>query len=260
MAKKSKICCIYTITCLVNNKVYVGRAVDFAKRKVRHFYKLKKGNHDNLHLQRSYDKYGKENFLIEILEEYEEEFLLSMENWWANVLNSHNRDFGYNIRGTGIDNHYKFSAETIERMSKAKKGKKGVSHTEESKLKIGNARRGKPGNSKGKKRSEETKEKLRVANTGKKHTEEAIEKIRISSTGRLHTEESKQKIREKSLLYKHSDESKKKISDSKKGKKRSEESKIKQSETTKGKKMSKESVDKMLETKLKKGIISKINK
>lgn len=44
-------------------------------------------------------------------------------------------------------------------------------------------------------RSEETKQKLRVANLGKKKSEETKRKLSIAGTGRILTEDSKQKIR-----------------------------------------------------------------
>lgn len=44
---------VYTITNLINNKIYVGSSVDFIKRKSRHFNDLLKNIHPNKFLQNS---------------------------------------------------------------------------------------------------------------------------------------------------------------------------------------------------------------
>ncbi len=90
---------IYTITNLVNGKIYVGQTVGIIGRKGSHFTDLKLGK-DSPHLQAAYDKYGKENFIYELLEECEEQFLNSQEHYWCLMLNVHNSKHGYNIRRT----------------------------------------------------------------------------------------------------------------------------------------------------------------
>ena len=49
---------IYKIINVVNNKFYVGSAVDLKRRKTRHFSELRTGKHNNRYLQSSWDKYG----------------------------------------------------------------------------------------------------------------------------------------------------------------------------------------------------------
>ena len=58
---------VYKITNLVNGKVYIGSSVNIKSRKWKHFYSLSHNKHQNQHLQRAYNKYGKENFSFEIL-------------------------------------------------------------------------------------------------------------------------------------------------------------------------------------------------
>jgi hypothetical protein len=55
---------------------------------------------------------------------------------------------------------------------------KGIKRTDEEKLKISESKKGKPSGAKGRKMSEETKEKLRKANLGKKQSEETKQKKR----------------------------------------------------------------------------------
>ncbi|MHA1342378.1 MAG: GIY-YIG nuclease family protein [Promethearchaeota archaeon] len=58
---------IYQILNKINNKIYIGSAVDLKQRKNSHFNTLDKNKHWNKYLQRSYNKYGKENFKFQIL-------------------------------------------------------------------------------------------------------------------------------------------------------------------------------------------------
>jgi len=91
---------IYTITNLLDGKLYVGHAVDCLDRKRRHFQSLIKGTHHSCLLQRSVNKYGIDNFKFEILEEYPLELLIAMEHYWATILDTHNPKYGYNIKPT----------------------------------------------------------------------------------------------------------------------------------------------------------------
>ena len=92
------ISCIYCITNQVNGKVYVGYTNDYAKRKAGHLYGLRNNKHGNEHLQKAWDKYGESNFVFAIIDTYDEEYLASMENYWCNMLDSHNSNHGYNIQ------------------------------------------------------------------------------------------------------------------------------------------------------------------
>lgn len=81
---------IYKIENLINSHIYVGSSFEVEARKTKHFYLLDKGNHHSIHLQRAYNKYGKENFKFEILEELNnvsiEEVLLK-EQFYLDSLN-----------------------------------------------------------------------------------------------------------------------------------------------------------------------------
>ena len=59
---------VYLILNLCNNNFYIGSSNNFIKRKRAHFYKLKNNKHDNIHLQRAFNLYGKENFEFIIVE------------------------------------------------------------------------------------------------------------------------------------------------------------------------------------------------
>lgn len=79
--------CIYEIKNLITKDVYIGSSVNFKERKRRHLRDLKKGNHHSIILQRAYNKYGKSNFVFNILiecnknllEKFENEFLIKLK-------------------------------------------------------------------------------------------------------------------------------------------------------------------------------------
>ena len=90
---------IYKIINVVNNKFYVGSAVDLKRRKTRHFSELRKGKHNNRHLQAAWAKYGEQAFVFVVVQDVpEHEDLLAAENVW---LKEHvGKDYCYNI---GVD-------------------------------------------------------------------------------------------------------------------------------------------------------------
>jgi hypothetical protein len=113
---------IYTITNLLNNKMYIGYSYDIFQRLNVHKSALKKNIHHSFHLQKAWNKYGENNFEFEILEEYPDEgFILpSMEHYWCNILKTHNSKYGYNIRPTSPTNKIVYSEDMKDRMSRGK--------------------------------------------------------------------------------------------------------------------------------------------
>lgn len=114
---------IYTITNLINGKIYVGLSNDIEVRFLNHKRELKNLEHYNTYLQSSINKYGLDNFEFDILEYCEEQFLCSQENYWCNMLNTHNDKYGYNLRPTHPDCRCKHSEEHKQYLSKIFSGK-----------------------------------------------------------------------------------------------------------------------------------------
>jgi group I intron endonuclease len=87
---------IYKIINVVNNKFYVGSAVDFKRRKARHFSELRRGKHKNTHLQSAWRKYGEQAFVFVVVQELAcDEELFPAEDAW---LKEHvGKDYCYNI-------------------------------------------------------------------------------------------------------------------------------------------------------------------
>ena len=59
---------IYHIINTVNNKRYIGQTINFQVRKNTHLRNLRDNKHHSLKLQRAWNKYGEENFIIEAKE------------------------------------------------------------------------------------------------------------------------------------------------------------------------------------------------
>ena len=108
---------IYTITNLVNGKIYVGCTKDFTSREYTHFNLLKKNKHFNHHLQKAFNKYKQENLVFEILEICDNKYLYSQENYWINMLNTLNMNYGYNLSMPNPDKKGNHSLETKLKIS-----------------------------------------------------------------------------------------------------------------------------------------------
>lgn len=94
---------VYLITNTKNKKVYVGQTNSSVKERFRqHVTKLNNNIHTNKHLQYSWNKYGKDCFHIEELEEcHTQEQLDEREKFYIEQYNSTDRAIGYNKRGGG---------------------------------------------------------------------------------------------------------------------------------------------------------------
>lgn len=90
---------IYKIINVINNKFYIGSAVNFSRRKARHFSELRHNKHKNRWLQASWNKYGEVAFVFVAVEEVSDKaLLLETENRW---LKEHvGKEYCYNI---GVD-------------------------------------------------------------------------------------------------------------------------------------------------------------
>ena len=155
---------IYKIINVVNNKFYVGSAVDFKRRKTRHFSELRTKKHNNSKLQNAWNKYGEQAFVFVVVEDLPEGAdLLATENVW---LKEHvGKEYCYNL---GVD----ATAPTLG-MSGELSPTWGYKHSDESKSAIGVA-------SKGRLHTSEAKEKIRLHLIGKPKS--AAVRAKISAT------------------------------------------------------------------------------
>lgn len=99
---------IYLIRNLKNNKIYIGQSVDIKRRIQEHLrsaqpekYSKKSERDSNTHLHLAMQKYGIENFSVNIIEECQKENLDLLEKKWIKIFNSNNPEIGYNETSGG---------------------------------------------------------------------------------------------------------------------------------------------------------------
>ena len=158
---------IYKIINVVNNKFYVGSAVNLSRRRARHFSELRNGRHNNGRLQAAWRKYGEAAFIFVVVEELPPEAdLLAAENVW---LKEHvGKDYCYNIGVDATAPHLGMSGPLSPTW--------GHRHTEDAKARIGAA-------SKARVQSEEEKAKRRQSMKGRVLTANTRAKISATLTG-----------------------------------------------------------------------------
>jgi len=89
-------CGIYIIRNTITNKVYIGSSLNPRARIKEHFNSLNKNVHHSKYLQRSYNKYGKSVFKVDIIEYVnDKKDLLSKEQFWIDYYDSYKK--GYNV-------------------------------------------------------------------------------------------------------------------------------------------------------------------
>lgn len=206
---------VYTISCSVTGKVYVGYTrCGVRKRFKRHLSDAR--SKINTALGDAIRLHGEEAFSVcavwcgeTLAEAYEAEvrFIAEMGTLTPN---------GYNITPGGPGTRR-------TRRVYVKTGPRGPM-PQETRDKIGRARLGNP-------RSQETKDKLRAANLGKTLSDETREKIRVAGVGRKHSPETREKMRRVQAGRTFSDESREKMRKAHIGSKRNPESIRKQVET-----------------------------
>lgn len=155
---------IYIIKTKINNRFYIGSAINLYNRKHTHLTHLKQKKHCNAKLQRFVNKHGIENIYFECVELCEKENLIKREQFYIDTLNPF-----YNIaKKAGSTLGTKITKEQSEKLSKLRKGKQnslGRKYSKETILKMSQS---------AKKRGLHPNfvESSIKANTGRKHTKE----------------------------------------------------------------------------------------
>lgn len=147
---------VYLITNLINGKRYVGQTVQGIKKRFQH-HCWSSTVKTRMPIAMAIAKYGKKNFTIEILCNCSsQEELDRMEIQYAKELNTFSPN-GYNLRagkGTGflsqeardrISRRMKGRRPTVETIAKLSASHMGIRMTNETKRKLSDANKGKPG-------------------------------------------------------------------------------------------------------------------
>jgi group I intron endonuclease len=220
-----KIIGVYKIsnTLCPEGKYYIGYSCNIKQRLQTHKSTLRGGKHRNIRMQRAYEKYGSECFDYEILQECEnEEDAKNVELSYLEDLTIRDKLYNlhYNSSGGDMLTFHPDREQIIERMKNTQKkrnseltqeeykrkfctktgeknGMYGRTHTDELKKRLSIINKGREPPNKGKKASQETKDKLSVIASerlgeknpffGKQHSEETKQKLRESMLGNIPT-------------------------------------------------------------------------
>ena len=193
---------IYAIINKSTRQRYVGSSIDPETRIRAHFYALARGDHDNIHLQRAYNKLGPDAFEPVVLEECDPTMIVEREQFHIDqtprersynlcenayrppsrrgctLTNEHRRKIGQALRGRRQSDQERlakslalkgriFSAQHCQAISRARRGTKA---SPEARQNMSESHRGFT-------HTAESKAKIGAANRGHKHTAEAIAKM-----------------------------------------------------------------------------------
>lgn len=217
-----------------SGKSYIGQTKYSLKERFKQHIIEANNKESDYMFHQAIRKYGSENFkseILEIIEDYND--IDEREKYWISYYDTFNNGYNMTEGGYGRPFGWNHSEETKQKLSDLRKGKepwnkgksgcqeawnKGLKLTEKQKKDFGYYDR---------EYSEEAKENMSIAAKNRKITEEGRKKRseRFSGEGnnmygKKHSEETKKKISEKAKSHKVSDETKKKMSESRKGKKR----------------------------------------
>ena len=178
----NKLCGIYTITNTITGARYIGQSVNIKDRKRNHINNLKKGDHYNRHLQHSFNKYGEEYFIFDIVLLCEPENLIYYEQQLVN----------------STDNIYNECKQCVASVL-------GIKRTSETKKKLSVAATGRIP-------SDDARKAMSKAWITRKISEESKKRMSISQLGRKHSEETKAKMPESRKKFWESEDNRKHLS------------------------------------------------
>jgi len=159
---------IYKITNKINGKIYIGKDT---KNKNNYYG-------SGIVIKDAIKKYGKDNFIKEIIDECEDYNTLNeKEMKWILFYNSTDVNIGYN-RSHGGDG---FSGITLETINKIAQKHKGSKRTNETKKKMSDAAKDKPKSEEHKKSLSKSWEKRKIEHP---YTKETLEKMKNSMLGK----------------------------------------------------------------------------
>ena len=181
---------VYSITNITNGHKYIGSSVNIHERWYRHKLSLSRGKHHSKYLQRAWDKYGKDNFVFEIIELVNDKnmILIVEQNYmdtFRPVYNNaqvagnclgckHSEETKRNtsLRMSGINHPLFGTHRSKETRKKISEGHKGIRLSEDMKKKLRGPRpqiMGKNNSFYGKRHSEKSRQKMSNALKGEKH-------------------------------------------------------------------------------------------
>lgn len=103
---------VYQIRNIINNKVYIGCSKNYQKRWLEHNNKLNEDRHENIYLQRSWNKYKSSSFIFEIIKECDSEKDMFLDE--INLINCNINKYNLSEGGQGgnTTKYYTFEQKT----------------------------------------------------------------------------------------------------------------------------------------------------
>lgn len=228
-------CGIYKITNTDTGDFYIGSATNMRLRVAQHRCHLNSNTHVNRHLQRAWNKYGKQVFEFAAILLCDVEKKLYFEQGLLELLKP-----AYNIAicAAAPMQGLPVSDETRAKLSEANRGERsymfGKHPSAETRAKLSEAHKDQINPMLGKHHTEETRCKISAAHIGTHHTDEQRRKNSEAHKGKVISEEVRAKIsaahKGKHIL---SEEHKRKLLEANIGKHHTEETRIKMSASQK---------------------------
>lgn len=223
---------VYMIENTVNGKRYIGSSVDICFRIYKHRWGLRRGKHQNKHLQLAWNSAGESVFEFSVLQLVSDRTeLQTAEQLHIDMHRSADNAFGYNlIPFADTKSGYRHTGEAKRKIAETSSGRTKTPEQREAAREWMKGNR----NAVGVIFTEERRKKISLALTGKKLSAEHCESIRLSLTGRRLSQETKEKIRIGNKGKVRSEEIKNNMSNARKGWVLSEEWRDKISKTLTG--------------------------
>lgn len=127
---------VYQIRNITKPGIYIGSTNNIKNRWRQHLSSLARGDHHSLYLQRSWNKYGKDSFVFEIIETPDDEETRDREQWWLDFrAQNPNGISNYNVfpLACGGRPGWMWTEEQRKHMSKTNRGRR---HTDECKKRM----------------------------------------------------------------------------------------------------------------------------
>lgn len=197
-------CGIYRVLCENNERIYFGQTSNFKQRSAEHLSKLRGNSHENIHLQRAFNKYGEDSFVFEFIEEVPEQDLTKVEQEY---LNSRPWRELFNICKVAAKppsaKGRKWSEEQRKAISERVRGEKngmyGRKHTEEAKRRMSEYRKGRSFNLTSEQREKRRERMLGESNPSKRKDV----RLKMSKAKRSWTFEESKKMYEEWISTKY---------------------------------------------------------
>lgn len=111
---------VYCYHCISTGKKYIGKTINEEKRKIRHKHDCKRGVDNKFY--RAVRKYGWDNFIYGIVDEYNVDILNEQEMYYIDCYDTYHNGYNSTIGGEGVSG-FSQSKESRKKMSESAKNR-----------------------------------------------------------------------------------------------------------------------------------------